>query len=95
MKFVASKFTCLMLAAIFTTVATSVASASSIQPAEIEVAAEGGTGILTVGTVSGTQCNAGGCQTSTATAAYNGVDAFVSGSGHTHGGSPNSSGSPQ
>ncbi len=95
MKQVASRIPLALLAAVLTTVAPSTAPAASIPPPVIEVGAAGGTGILTVGTVSGTQCLPGGCQNSTATATYDGFNATVSGLGSTTVGvgiPPNSSG---
>jgi hypothetical protein len=71
--------------------------ADGIPPAVIEVAAAGGTTILTAGTVSGTGFNGGpegGSESSTATASFAGGEASVSGTGSTSGGvsTANSSG---
>ncbi len=73
------------------------AYADSVPAALIEVAAAGGTTILTAGTVSGTGFNGGaegGSSSSTASASFDGLNASVSGSGSTSGGvaTANSSG---
>jgi hypothetical protein len=90
MKYVASRVTRALLAAVVITVAPSVALASSIPPIEVAVFAAPTIPILTLGTVTGSACTTGptgGCESSTATASYTGFDAMVSGRGSTIGGS--------
>ena len=66
------------------------ALALTIQPPSIEVTAEGGTPILTSGTVNGSGCNGDmGCESSTGFASYSGgTAASSSGSGTTTGSNP-------
>jgi hypothetical protein len=85
-----------MMMAAVAIAATAFASESmaAVPAAEIEVAAAGGTSILTVGTVTGSACNgSGGCESTTSKAA---ASLNVSTSGSTSGNNPaNATGSAQ
>src|SRR5271166_1129286 len=85
------------LAAILVTMSASAALASGIPPIGVEVVAAPNGPIMTLGTLTGSWCNAGpggGCESTTATAAYSVGNASVSGSGSTIGGinTPNTTG---
>lgn len=90
MRLNGTKFSWLVLSAFAAAVTLpSSVFADGVPAAQFEVAAAGGTTILTAGTVSGTAFNGGtegGSSMSTASASYSGGSASASGSGSTSGG---------